>query len=244
MMRHFATLIIMLGLMSGCTPQPLQLPATPPTPLNVFLTPSTEIWVGAVNRCGSLNSTLNAFIHVQRMDTDQLDDLSVTIHSGETGAVGKQFKLTDEELIIIVHPDNPLSEISDEQFAAVLTGFTRTWSEVDPNLVPEFGQLAVQPVIYPSEDELEQILSQHFMGDLVPSLGAKIVNNPAEMVELVSQTPGAIGFIPKRWLVSSIKQLVPSEKIIYPLIMVTKAEPADRLKQLMLCLQDQAKQAK
>jgi len=240
-MKKSFNLLFVLLFISGCGVQ--NLPALPsaPAPIRVILTPSTSIWSGGLNRCGQLNSMLNVMVDIKSSDPVNLDENSLLITSGETQSEYRQFLLADEEIAIVVNPINPLNNLSSDQLISIYTGFSNTWGSVIPDLLTDFKEAQIRVYHYSGNDDLETVFQNINKNPIVTPLSALSVASPADIVEAVGMNPEAIGFIPKSWLVSSVKQIPLIEKITYPILMVTKNEPDGRLKQLMLCLQEQTK---
>ncbi len=240
-MKKSLTLLFVLLFIAGCGVQNLPAMPTATAPLRVELTPSTTIWSGALNRCGQLNSDLNVMVDVNTTNQIPPGEDSLMIRSGEMETEYQQFHLADEEIVIIVNPNNPLNELTIDQLVSIYTGFSNTWGSVDPTQSTELSGSEITVYHYSIDDDLEKIFRTTDGTTFITTLSAKSVISPTDVIDRVGTKPEAIGFIPKSWLVSSVKQVKIDKKITYPLLMLTKNEPGGRLKQLMLCLQDQAK---
>lgn len=117
---------------------------------------------------------------------------------------GKSFKeviVANDALAVIVHPSNPLSQLTREQIESIFTGKVTNWKEV--------GGEDLKIVAYSRETSsgTYEFFKEHVMNKknfaptvmLMPATGA--------IVQSVSQTKGAIGYVGLAYLESDIKAL-------------------------------------
>jgi phosphate transport system substrate-binding protein len=95
-------------------------------------------------------------------------------------------------LTFIVSKDNPMSEITKEQLAAIYTGGAKTWKEAVPDL--NFDQKIVVVTREQSSGTFEyfneSILEKKKLRD-----DAQSVQSSQDVINLVAQTKGAVGYV-------------------------------------------------
>ncbi len=117
---------------------------------------------------------------------------------------GKSFKeviIANDALAVIVHPSNPVSQLTREQIESIYTGKILNWKEV--------GGEDVKIVVYSRETSsgTYEFFKEHVMNKknfaqtvmLMPATGA--------IVQSVSQTKGAIGYVGLAYLETDVKAL-------------------------------------
>jgi hypothetical protein len=149
--------------------------------------------------------------------------------TGDTNVIGQ------EELAVIVHPQNPLKSISLSSLRAIYSGAQRAWPG---------SALEIQPWVYLSPSDLQSIFEARLLGGQKPSTRvAYTAPDPSGVREAVSGSPAAIGFLPRRWLDEAVKALPVSgldpSRLRQPILAWTPSEPRGFEKAWLLCLQEQ-----
>jgi phosphate transport system substrate-binding protein len=95
---------------------------------------------------------------------------------------------------VYVHKDNPLSEITIEQLAAIFAegGNVTKWSEIGITLPG--GQDEIIRVSRQSSSGTYEFFREHVLAKKDFKLGSRDMNGSKEVVELVGSTAGAIGY--------------------------------------------------
>ncbi|PJI91639.1 phosphate transport system substrate-binding protein [Yoonia maricola] len=118
---------------------------------------------------------------------------------GQTGA-GDMFDPAQEHivaldsLVMIVHPDNPVSELSYQQLGGIYGGFIKNWAEVGGNDAPI--TLVERDAGAGTRTELASTLAGRIL-DQVPPIqpGAVVGANNGTISQIVSNDPNAIGYV-------------------------------------------------
>lgn len=120
-----------------------------------------------------------------------------------TGA-GKQVKevvIAHDALAVITHPSNPVSALTREQLEGIFTGKITNWKELggkDLKIVPYARETSSGTYEFFRERVLNN--KNYLSGILsMPATGA--------IIQSVSQTPGAIGYVGLAYLTTSVKSL-------------------------------------
>lgn len=147
------------------------------------------------------------------------------------------FILAEDELLIIVHPDNPLSRLSLDVLAAVFTGEIQTWNAIDPSLPVE----EIQVLGYDKTSLIQNFFDRTVLvgkGGLF-SL-AQIAPDPSAMRDAVAQSSATIGILPARWLDERVKPLaldgLPGG-LTQPVLAITAQQTNDAVTAWLVCLQ-------
>lgn len=124
----------------------------------------------------------------------------------QSGLKPVEHVIARDMLSVIVHPSNPVSKLTIHQLEKIFTGDINTWKEV--------GGLAKPIVLYSRDSSSgtyvffkEKVLSKREFSPtalLQPSNGA--------IVQAVSQTEGAIGYVGLAYLTKDVKALAVLEK--------------------------------
>lgn len=113
------------------------------------------------------------------------------------------------DLVVIVHPSSPVRVLSANDLRAVFTRVLRDWPDRTPvsaiNFAPSVPERAVfdRVVLGMDPDDVAQFwVDQMIRGDSPPP---RQLSSAAAIVDLVSRTPGAIGYIPESKLKLRVK---------------------------------------
>ncbi len=141
-----------------------------------------------------------------------------------------------EELVLIVHPQNPLTSITLTDLQAIFRGGLREWPQSAP-------PVEIQPWVYLNGDDTHAVFEAAVLSGQAPS--ARVVSlapDPAAMREAVAANPAAIGFLPRRWLDPSVKAIsvdgLDPALLRQPILAMSRSEPQGLEKSWLLCLQD------
>jgi phosphate transport system substrate-binding protein len=129
-----------------------------------------------------------------------------------TGKEAREFIVGYDALAIYVHKDNPLNEIGLDQLAAIYAegGGTTKWSQLGITLPG--GQDEITRVSRQSSSGTYEFFREHVLDKKDFKLGSNDMNGSKEVVELVSSTPGAIGYSGMGYNTPSVKMLKISKK--------------------------------
>ena len=98
--------------------------------------------------------------------------------------------LAADAAAVIVHPDNPLRNLSVNDVYALFSGLIINWEEM------EGSDDTVQMIILLEGDELRGTFEAALPITYSPPPNAILAPSPEAVLEMVEQTPGAIGYVP------------------------------------------------
>lgn len=107
--------------------------------------------------------------------------------------------LAAESLAVVLHPSNPVRDLSLEELADLFTGRAGNWSAVGGE------ETAVQPVVLPPGDALRERFDAAMLKDARVWPGAWIAPSPEAVLELVRSDRGTIGYLPASQLAGSLR---------------------------------------
>lgn len=128
--------------------------------------------------------------------------------------------LAQDGLILISHPNNPITNLSADDIRAIFGGQITTWYMVGGD------EQDITPLTYQTTDDLYHEFQRLVMGRQKITGNAQVVPNITAMIEQVAMTPHAIGYVPfsqvdNRVINLSINAVQPTESNIidniYPL---------------------------
>ena len=112
-----------------------------------------------------------------------------------TGKEPREFTVGFDALAVYVHKDNPLNEISLEQLAQIFgeKGTMTRWSQLGVT-IPGVSDDTIVRVSRQSSSGTYEFFREHVLktGDF--KLGSRDMNGSKEVVELIGNTPTAIGY--------------------------------------------------
>ena len=98
--------------------------------------------------------------------------------------------LSEDGIVVVVHPDLHLRDLSIDELAAIFTGRLSSWeslADID---------LQIQPVIPLPGDEVRAAFQSTVMSGQRFTNNALLGPSPAAVLQLVDENEGAVGFLP------------------------------------------------
>jgi len=122
----------------------------------------------------------------------------------DAGRAFKEVTIANDALSIIVNPKNAVSKLTREQLEGIFTGKITNWKDV--------GGKDMKIVVYSRESSsgTYEFMKEHVMNR--KNYGSAVLNMPATgaIVQSVSQTEGAIGYIGLAYLTKEVKDIAVS----------------------------------
>jgi len=151
------------------------------------------------------------------------------------------FPLGEDNLVIIVNPANPINGLVLPQLKGIFTGFLTTWGEVDPDVSDEWKNKGIQAIHYLAKEPITGQFEKNVLSGEIISPKVWLAPGSAEIIEEVAKNHNAIGWVPSRWLTSTVKSLSPFVAENVPLTLSMQKEPDEFQKNLIGCIQSKAK---
>ena len=239
-LNKLAAACLLLG--AACQPALVPVPRPTPAVLTVQSTPALQPLGQAYSACAEeLENTGLVLLETPAASID-LKKAALALRWGmdAPGAGGLAADhasvIGEEELVIIVHPQNPLNSIALPGLRAIYSGAQRDWTHSTP-------PVEIQPWVYLDGDDSQGVFEAAVLKDQKAS--ARVVSlapDPAAMREVVAASPAAIGFLPRRWLDGTVKAIpvdgLDSSGLRRPILAISSAAPAGAAKNWLLCLQE------
>jgi phosphate transport system substrate-binding protein len=146
-----------------------------------------------------------------------------------TGKDPKEFTVAYDALVVYVHKDNPISEISFDQLAQIFAedGPVTKWSQLGIK-VPGVNDDEIVRVSRQSSSGTYEFFREHVLAKKDFKLGSRDMNGSKEVVELVGSTKTAIGYSGMGYATPDVKMLKVSHKTGEPAIAPTVASALDK----------------
>jgi phosphate transport system substrate-binding protein len=124
------------------------------------------------------------------LDQVEEGEAELLVTSGEPPEGWFATPLGQVGLALVVHPDNPVRDLSIDEVGELFTGRSDTWSDVGG------GEVPVQPVLPLPGEPMREAFASIVLGEGKPWPGTLLAPTAAAMAELVAEDPGAIGVLP------------------------------------------------
>lgn len=247
MKRKFTLFYIalLLLLLSPCTPESTQMNGDADLKIiNLQVTPALTHWLPAVASCANPIGDFGVYTQIVPPKELNLDEADLIFRMGEpreddpfTAVMGI------EKLVVIAGEDVPLSTLSVETLQAIYAGLLLNWGEI-PEIASagiEMNQ-PIQPFSYPEGHELRNKFEASYLNLDSIDDNISIFSTLDRLQSLLTADPFSIAYllesqVPEGFQTLSISGFNPQSAQVYVLA-VTKQEPAEKLRQLLLCLQD------
>ncbi len=225
----------MLVLVGCASPTPTLQPTL--TVWRVQITPALGWLHPAINRCVQADPSTGVFlVEITAVDID-FSAADVTLTWGISPAADLPvFELGSDHLSVIVHPENEITSLTAQQFAAIINGEITTWQQVDAQ---QIGDIAWWT--YPAGDEGLVLLESATGAQPSRNPFAWLAPDAGAVLQSVAQDTAAMGFIPSRWMNGSVKSItidgLAEEEFTRPILAVTNQAPQPMLTAFLQCLQ-------
>ncbi|WKZ39706.1 MAG: hypothetical protein QY328_15710 [Anaerolineales bacterium] len=187
-------------------------PNVPAETITAYATDSAQPWMSELFACANEK---NILVEV----TAENPDISLRIGESE-GFVSPAFQIDEEEILVVVNRESSIQNLTLEEVQALFAGQ---------------GDESVQVWAYASGLDLQMMFDQFVMKGRSVTSFARLASNPQEMSDVLGSESDAIGFLPKRWMMGSIREVYSVG--IFPILAITKNEPLGAVSQLIGCLQ-------
>lgn len=215
----------------------------PPTPqtVRIALTPSLKPLAQTIYSCAEPLPGLAVFLEEIPLSQTNWSTYDMLISFGmPPRSTPFLYQLGFDTLNILVHPANPLKEISIKDLKAIYTGEISEWREI---ISSETYPFSIQVLNYPQDNDLEKVFREAVYSNQAHLSRALLVPNPQAMLETIAKQPNAIGYIPASWSVpqdaAKVVSMAPNavEKFRRPILSSTALQPQGVLTALLDCLQ-------
>lgn len=178
---------------------------------------------------------------VARVRNSQLD--AAILHAEPEKTAGVWISgLAHDPIAIIVHPTNPIGDVTLAQLSDLFQGRTFDWT-------PFGGTGEVIPVSREAEAHSRQVFEERVMQARAVTRNAVLKSSATDVIGFVANTPGAIGYVPASHLDERVKAIAiegvtPSAAtaangkyvLSSPLYVIAQSEPQGDLREFIAWL--------
>lgn len=228
--------LFLLLLLVACSPPPTATIPPSPQAVRVAISPVLEPVRDALNACAGALTGVVLIVDVVPESVFDFDSSDMVLWWGnKPDDVNFAFQIAEDELLVIVNPENLNTEVSASELGALFNGRIENWSEISI-----FDQ-QVSVWVYPEDSILSEVFKSAVLGDQGFSRLSHLAPSPGPMVEAISSDPGAIGFIPRAWFpnVVSRAEVDPDLQIAFrrPVLALLNSEPQSGVREFLACIQ-------
>lgn len=169
-------------------------------------------------------------------DSIELEDFDFAIQLGEATKTAKVVAaLAEEKLLIILHPSNPMRDLSRAQMADLFRGRIGHWNLLEGN------DAEVALWIASTKDEARRAFESELLAGSPVSGNARLATSPQHMLDAVGGDVHAIGLLPAAWVDSSVKSL--DSGLMLPVLVLAQGELSREARAIVACLQGEQGQS-
>jgi DNA-binding transcriptional LysR family regulator len=218
------TLIVLLFAVSCSQEEP---EIEPLDVVTVAITPSARHTSLAVSTCASTISEANFEIS-EVYPSQAKADLVIRLGEPDPPAAFTT-QIAEEELVIVLHPDNPAGSLTLDQVQQLFGGNIQDWSDLGGA-----GDSVIVWSLLPA-DETRQIFVQKVLNNGLIATNAFLAPHPEKMASTIADNPAAIGYLPQSWTNPDLSSILPGVSI--PVLVTSASQPQGAAHELVACLQ-------
>jgi hypothetical protein len=225
---------------TGCTPVLPTLPAAPAETI-IQHTPALRYIENKIQACSLENSPLPVLVNeypITRMNAQSAD--ITLVYEKPVDPNLPAFQLGEDQLVVIVNPQNKVSTIPLVKLHGIFQGFITHWDEIDPTSTQSIGGV-IDIWEYEQSDELQIIIENRLNEAKHLNNQTNIADYPAVIKDMVAKNPAGIGVIPRAYLSDEVKEVaidgLPEQDLTLPIVAQTRGQPGNLQTILLTCLQ-------
>lgn len=213
---------------AGCAGEDLPAPAPTVVSLTIDITPNARPVIPALNQCAAQVGGLEVVLE-ERFPEFFDADMSIQVGEPEQAA-GFAAQIAQEELAVIVNPQNPVTSLTTDEIQRLFSGQIVNWSQLG-------GDDAPVAVWVPLDGDNTRLLFEKLVMDGFPiASSANLAPDPAAMQQAVGGNPYAIGYTTNANLTSSdLNPILLGVRL--PVLVLADSTPQDIASQMAACLQ-------
>ena len=232
-----ALILALLALLAACADLPTPQPLPPTQWLRVQVSPSLALSDDLLSACTPAGAGLALQgVTGAAFAADQVD---LTLRWGAPpDSSGYSAQIGEDELVPVVHPSNSVQALT---FSALQTTFAGGLPGWDWDFLGQTAQ-PLSVYAYPASSDIQAILASQLLPSGQPLPREVVVApGPAQVREAVAADPGALGFLPRRWVDASVKAItvtgLPAGAWTKPILALSAVEPQGIARAWLLCVQ-------
>jgi ABC-type phosphate transport system substrate-binding protein len=153
---------------------------------------------------------------------------------------GYAAEIGSDELALVTNPGNAFDSVTLNGLRLVYTGQLSDWDFLGGPKLP------LQAYTYTQDVDAEVVIATLALAAGRP-YGRMVVRvpGPREMRAAIAADPGGMGFLPRRWMDASVREIkiedLPSGALAGPLLALSRAEPKGAARSFIVCLEEKMK---
>lgn len=239
MAKKLLWLCVGILLLSACKPgAPTPLPSPTQNIYTIQLTPGLNWLRPLFSACAD---QLSLGLYVEETPFRQIDLQSADIGfqwGGELPPQAVGFEISSDPLVVVVSPENPVTSLQLGQLQDIYSGKIKEWVELDP----EFPAAEIHFWVNSTQDEAAGVFVNSMLNGKSSDIEAYEAPHPAEMRAAIAADAASIGYLPSRWVDSSVRAISISDQLEaprFPVVALSSAQPEGDLQEWLLCVQEQ-----
>ena len=229
--------------LSACQPE---IQTAPPLPTVVIwqvqYTPATAWLAPALQTCAAELPGVNLVVSEHPAQALEVQSADFAFAWGErSNPPPFTAVIAMDPLAVVVHPSNPISSLTLDEIQNIFSGKEDRWAQIVQSTCASCGTDFEGPVkayVYAPTGEMQLAAPWIESGP-----EAILAPNPAAVMAAVASEPTSIGFVPARWLDSSVKQIkitgAEGNVLNRPVLAMAPVEPQGVKRAWLACLQEQ-----
>jgi phosphate transport system substrate-binding protein len=218
----FAIFMLFLTSCTQVTPT-----ATPET-IRVQYSFATQPVLENLNNCAGVNIVS---AELRAAGFQDLQTANLVIRFGQPdNLTNNAYQIATDNLIVIVNPQNPVTELTVEQVRGIFTGRIQTWKSVKGT------ESQIQVWVFPSTEDVQGLFEGTILGGTPVTSLARLANNPGEMSQAIANDPNAVGLLTTHLKAANITNAYTAVSNL-PVLAITQSSPQGVLAQILACMQ-------
>jgi phosphate transport system substrate-binding protein len=157
--------------------------------------PDCEVSVDSGGSGTGIAGLINGTVDIASASREMKDEEKE--QAAAKGSEPVEFVVARDGIAVVVHPDNPVSELTMEQLSKIFTGAVTNWSAVGG----EDQEISV--LSRESSSGTYAFFREHVMDDQDYTTDAKLMPATSAIIEAASQDKGSIGYVGLGYLVEA-----------------------------------------
>lgn len=218
--------------------------------LRVELSPTLRYLSPAMQACALQSENVHIILEEKPVTEMVKTGADVSLFWGDRRVPSgmQAYRLGSDRLVLAVHKDNPLNRLKIDQAVTLMRAGFATWNDALAAYCPDcaipeaLGNRAIEAWHYTSGEDI----SSEIVG-LSPQTASSSLRRvwlapaPENLAQAVAENPGAVGWLPARWLNDNIKEVFldgvdPNAQTI-PVLAASNAQPQGAKQTWLQCLQ-------
>jgi len=196
-------------------------------PITIEYTSAAAPWLTDMYYCAE-----EKVVNAEQRGADFLDPQTVdlAIRIGQpTNLTFPAYQIDSEDILVIVHRQNPVNRLTAEEVHDLFTGSIQTWQEINGSNTP------VQVWVFSSGEDVQQIFNQSALEGSPVTSTARLATGMEEMAQAIAKDVDAVGVLPRHWNMGNVSDVFSVATV--PVLVLTPPEPQEAVQEMLACLQ-------